>query len=62
MKKEFTANKYNITRDMENIMLEILIIKQLLENDKISNRKELETHLKDLINDLIVVFNVQNKI
>lgn len=52
---------YKITRKMENLMLEILILKQLLDNKNISNREILENNLKNLINTLIVEFNIQNK-
>lgn len=48
--------RYKITREMENMILEILVLKQLLENDKISNRKELESNLNRLIKALISEF------
>ncbi len=53
--------KYKITREMEKMILDILVLKQLLENDKISNRKELEKQYNELIDCLIVYFTIQNK-
>lgn len=52
--------RYKITRKMENMILEILVLKQLLENDKISNRKELESNLNKLIKTLISEFKKNN--
>ena len=53
--------KYKITRKMEKMILDILVLKQLLENDKISNRKELEKQYNELIDSLIAYFTIQNK-
>lgn len=53
--------KYKITREMEKMILDILVLKQLLENDKISNRKELEKQYNELIDCLIAYFTIQNK-
>lgn len=52
--------RYKITREMESMILEILVLKQLLENDKISNRKELESNLNRLIKALISEFKKNN--
>lgn len=53
--------KYIITRKMEKMILDLLVLKQLLENDKISNRKELEKQYDELIDSLLVDFSIQNK-
>ena len=52
---------YNITRKKEKMILDILVIKQLLENDEISNKKELEKQYNELIDSLLVDFSIQNK-
>ncbi len=53
--------KYKITRKMENLVLEILVIKQLLDNEKFSQREEKEKQLNDLIDELLLEFNKNNK-
>lgn len=53
--------KYKITREMEKMILDILVLKQLLENNKISNGKELEKQYNELIDSLIAYFTIQNK-
>lgn len=52
--------RYKITREMESMILEIVVLKQLLANDKISNRKELESNLNKLIKALISEFMKNN--
>ncbi len=52
---------YRITKKMENLMLDILILKQIVSCNNISNRKKLEKSMNELINKLIVEFNTQNK-
>ncbi len=52
---------YKITKKMENLMLDILILKQIVSCNNISNRKKLEKNMNELINKLIVEFNTQNK-
>lgn len=52
---------YRITKKMENLMLDILILKQIVSCNNISNRKKLEKNMNELINKLIVEFNTQNK-
>lgn len=42
-------------------MLDILILKQIVGCNNISNRKKLEKNTNELINELIVEFNTQNK-
>lgn len=53
--------RYKITKKMEKMILDILVIKQILENNKISNRKELEKQYNELIDSLIAYFTIQNK-
>ena len=53
--------KYKITRKMEDLVLEILVLKQLLDNDKFSKREEKEKQLNDLIDELLLEFNKNNK-
>lgn len=53
--------KYTITRKMENLVLEILVIKQLLDNDKFSQREEKENQLNSLIDELLLEFNKNNQ-
>lgn len=52
MMKE-TIMRYKITRKMEKMILDILILKQILENDRVSNRDELEFNLNRLIDNFI---------
>lgn len=53
--------RYKITKKMEKMILDILVLKQLLENDKISNREELEKQYNELIANLLIYFSIQNK-
>lgn len=53
--------KYKITRKMEDLVLEILVLKRLLDNDKFSKREEKEKQLNDLIDELLLEFNKNNK-
>ena len=53
--------RYEITRKMEKMILDILILKQILENDRVSNREELENQYNKLINCLLVEFSIQNR-
>ena len=53
--------KYKITRKMEDLVLEILVLKQLLDNDKFSKREEKEKQLNVLIDELLLEFNKNNK-
>lgn len=53
--------KYNITKEMEELVLEILILKQLLDNDKFSQREEKENQLNSLIDELLLEFNKNNQ-
>lgn len=53
--------RYKITKKMEKMILDILVLKQLLENDKISNREELEKQYNELIDNLLIYFSIQNK-
>lgn len=48
-----TIMRYKITRKMEKMILDILILKQILENDRVSNRDELEFNLNRLIDNFI---------
>lgn len=48
-----TIMRYKINRKMEKIILDILILKQILENDRVSNREELEFNLNRLIDNFI---------
>ena len=59
MMKE-TIMRYKITRKMEKMILDILILKQILENDRVSNREELEFNLNRLIDDFIDEFKKNN--
>lgn len=52
--------RYKITKKMEKIILDILILKQILENDRVSNREELEFNLNRLIEDFIDEFKKNN--
>lgn len=53
--------KYNITKEMEELVLEILILKQLLDNNKFSQREEKEKQLNELIDELLIEFNKNNQ-
>lgn len=55
-----TIMRYKITRKMEKMILDILILKQILENDRVSNREELEFNLNRLIDDFIDEFKKNN--
>lgn len=53
---------YKITDKMERLMLDILILKQIVSNNNISNRKKLEEDMNKLITELVEEFNIQNKV
>lgn len=53
--------KYNITKEMEELVLEILILKQLLNNNKFSQREEKEKQLNELIDELLIEFYRNNQ-
>ena len=55
-----TIMRYKITRKMEKMILDILILKQILENDGVSNREKLEFNLNRLIDDFIDEFKKNN--
>lgn len=53
---------YKITDKMERLMLDILILKQIVSNNNISNRKKFEEDMNKLITELVEEFNIQNKV
>lgn len=55
-----TIMRYKITIKMEKMILDILILKQILENDRVSNREELEFNLNRLIDDFMDEFKKNN--
>ena len=48
--KQFKDLRFNITQDMNNMIIEIIVIRQLLKENKVSkkDRKLVEKELKDL--------------
>ena len=55
--------RFNITNDMEDIIIQVLVINQLLDNDLVDKleRKKLEEEKRELANKFITEFKKNNK-
>lgn len=62
MKKDFTNLRFNITEDMNNTMIELLLTKQMLENKKLKkkDRQLLEEHHNNLKTQFVLDFRKNN--
>ncbi len=62
MKKDFTNLRFNITEDMNNTFIELLLTKQMLENKKLKKKDKqlLEKHHNNLKTQLVLDFRKNN--
>ncbi|MCI8545160.1 MAG: hypothetical protein HFH09_02900 [Bacilli bacterium] len=62
MEKDFQNLRFNITEDMNNTFIELLLTKQMLENKKTKkkDRQLLEEHLNNLKNQFVLDFRKNN--
>lgn len=62
MKKDFTNLRFNITEDMNNTFIELLLTKQMLESKKLKKKDKqlLEEHLNNLRNQFVLDFRKNN--
>ncbi len=60
--KQFKDLRFNITQDMNNMIIEIIVIRQLLKENKVSkkNRKLVEKELKELTDLFVLEFRKNN--
>lgn len=60
--KQFKDLRFNITQDMNNMIIEIMVIRQLLKENKVSkkNRKLVEKELKELTDLFVLEFRKNN--
>lgn len=62
MEKDFKNLRFNITEDMNNTFIELLLTKQMLENKKLKkkDRQLLEEHLNSLKTQFVLDFRKNN--
>jgi hypothetical protein len=62
MKKDFTNLRFNITEDMNNTFIELLLTKQMVESKKLKKKDKqlLEEHLNNLRNQFVLDFRKNN--
>ncbi len=62
MKKDFTNLRFNITEDMNNTFIELLLTKQMGESKKLKKKDKqlLEEHLNNLRNQFVLDFRKNN--
>ena len=62
MEKRLQDLRFNITEDMNNMIIEIIIIRQLLKENKVSNKdkKLVEKELKELTELFVLEFRKNN--
>lgn len=64
MKKNTKLNdlRFNITEDMNNMFIEVVMLRQMLKENKLSNkdRKLLEKELKELTTLFVIEFKKNN--
>ena len=62
MEKQLQDLRFNITEDMNNMIIEIIVIRQLLKENKVSNkdRKLVEKELKELTELFVLEFRKNN--
>ena len=60
--KQFKDLRFNITQDMNNMIIEIIVIRQLLKENKVSkkDRKLVEKELKALTDLFVLEFRKNN--
>lgn len=60
--KQFKDLRFNITQDMNNMIIEIIVIRQLLKENKVSkkDRKLIEKELKELTDLFVLEFRKNN--
>ena len=59
---QFKDLRFNITQDMNNMIIEIIVIRQLLKENKVSkkDRKLVEKELKELTDLFVLEFRKNN--
>ena len=62
MEKQLQDLRFNITEDMNNMIIEIIVIRQLLKENKVNNkdRKLVEKELKELTELFVLEFRKNN--
>lgn len=62
MEKQLQDLRFNITEDMNNMIIEIIVIRQLLKENKVNSkdRKLVEKELKELTELFILEFRKNN--
>lgn len=62
MEKQLQDLRFNITEDMNNMIIEIITIRQLLKENKVNNkdRKLVEKELKELTELFVLEFRKNN--
>ena len=60
--KQFKDLRFNITQDMNNMIIEIIVIRQLVKENKVSkkDRKLVEKELKELTDLFVLEFRKNN--
>lgn len=62
MEKQLQDLRFNITEDMNNMIIEIIVIRQLLKENKVNrkDRKLIEKELKELTELFVLEFRKNN--
>ena len=62
MEKQLQDLRFNITEDMNNMIIEIIVIRQLLKENKVNSkdRKLVEKELKELTELFVLEFRKNN--
>ena len=62
MEKQLQDLRFNITEDMNNMIIEIIVIRQLLKENKVNNKdkKLVEKELKELTELFVLEFRKNN--
>ena len=62
MEKQLQDLRFNITEDMNNMIIEIIVIRQLLKENKVNSkdRKLIEKELKELTELFVLEFRKNN--
>lgn len=62
MEKDLTNLRFNITEEMNNMFIELILSKQMLENDNLSLKEQLalKKHIDKLTNTFVKEFRKNN--
>ena len=63
MEKDLTNLRFNITEEMNNMFIELILSKQMLENDNLSLKEQLalKKHIDKLTNTFVKEFRKNNR-